>query len=60
MNNTSVYGNNIISIPAQELIDAGSIIPPKVVSYESKSLRSRENVAYVDGENVVGIFAWDY
>ena len=55
MNNTSVYGNNIISIPAQELIDAGSIIPPKVVSYESNDTRSRENAAWVDGKNVVGI-----
>ena len=55
MNNTSVYGNNIISIPAQELIDAGSIIPPKVVSYESQDTRSRENAAWVDGKNVIGI-----
>ena len=55
MNNTAVYGNNIISIPAQELIDAGTIIPPKVVSYESTDTRSRENAAWVDGKNILGI-----
>jgi hypothetical protein len=57
MNNTDVYGNNIISIPAQELIDAGSIIPPKVVPYEAKTIRTKENAAFVDAENVVGILS---
>jgi superfamily II DNA or RNA helicase len=57
MNNTDVYGNNIISIPAQELIDAGSIIPPKVVPYEAQTIRTKENAAFVDAENVVGILS---
>jgi Type III restriction enzyme, res subunit len=57
MNNTDVYGSNIISIPAQELIDAGSIIPPKVVPYEAQTIRTKENAAFVDAENVVGILS---
>jgi len=55
MNNTKVYGNNIISIPAQELIDAGTIIPPKVTGYDSQAIRTKENAPFVDAENVVGI-----
>jgi superfamily II DNA or RNA helicase len=55
MNNTQVYGNNIISIPAKELIEAGSIIPPKVVAYEAQTIRTKENAPFVDAENIVGI-----
>jgi hypothetical protein len=57
MNNTDVYGSNIISIPAKELIDAGSIIPPQVVAYESQTIRTKENAAFVDAENIVGILS---
>ena len=57
MNNTDVYGSNIISIPAQELIDAGSIIPPKVVPYEAQTIRTKENAPFVDAENIVGILS---
>jgi superfamily II DNA or RNA helicase len=55
MNNTAVYGKKIISIPAQELIDAGSIIPPRIHTYEAKTIRTKENAAYVDAENIIGI-----
>ena len=55
MNNTDVYGSKIISIPAQELIDAGSIIPPQVIPYEYQTIRTKENAAEVDAENVLGI-----
>lgn len=57
MNNTDVYGNNIISIPAQELIEAGSIIPPRVVPYEAQTIRTKENAPFVDAENIVGILS---
>ena len=57
MNNTDVYGSNIISIPAQELIDAGSIIPPKVVAYEAQTVRTKENAPFVDAENIIGILS---
>jgi predicted helicase len=57
MNNSDVYGNNIISIPAQELIEAGSIIPPRVVPYEAETIRTKENAPFVDAENIVGILS---
>lgn len=55
MNNTSVYGQKIISIPAKELVDAGSIIPPQVIAYESQTVRTKENAPFVDAENIIGI-----
>jgi predicted helicase len=55
MNNTDVYGEKIISIPAKELIAAGSIIPPKVVPYEAQTIRTKENAPLVDSENIIGI-----
>jgi hypothetical protein len=57
MNNISVYGQNLISVPAQELIDAGSIIPPKVHTYKSEVIRTKENAAFVDAENIIGILS---
>jgi len=57
MNNSDVYGNNIISIPAKELIEAGSIIPPRVVPYEAETIRTKENAPFVDAENIVGILS---
>lgn len=55
MNNTDVYGQKIINIPAQELIDVGSIIPPKVEVHEYDGVRTKYNAAFVDAENVVDI-----
>jgi len=48
MNNTDVYGSELISVPAPELISNGSIIPPTVqahvVDFErNKSLLAAEN-----------------
>lgn len=57
MNNTDVYGSKIISIPAQELIDVGSIIPPSVEVYEYDVVRTKENAAYVDADNVTSILS---
>jgi hypothetical protein len=57
MNNTRVYGQNLISVPAKELIEAGSIIPPKIHTYEAKTIRTKENAAYVDSENIMGILS---
>jgi hypothetical protein len=57
MNNTDVYGNNIISIAAKELIEVGSIIPPRVVPYEAQTIRTKENAPFVDAENIVGILS---
>ncbi|NBP66756.1 MAG: DEAD/DEAH box helicase [Bacteroidetes bacterium] len=57
MNNTEVYGEKIISIPAKELIEAGSIIPPQVIAYESQNIRTKENAPFVDAENIIGILS---
>jgi superfamily II DNA or RNA helicase len=48
MNNTDVYGSELISVPAPELIANGSIIPPTVQAHEidierNKSLLAAEN-----------------
>ena len=43
MNNSDVYGDILISVPAQELIKSGAIIPPKVITYETNTHFSREN-----------------
>ena len=57
MNNTDVYGQKIVSIPAQELIDVGSIIPPQVEVFEHSHTRTKFNAAYVDSENVIDILS---
>jgi superfamily II DNA or RNA helicase len=57
MNNTSVYGSNIISVTAKELIDAGSIIPPRIHTYTSENQRTKENAPFVDSENIIGILS---
>ena len=48
MNNTDVYGSELISVPAPELISNGSIIPPTVMPHvvdieRHKSLLAAEN-----------------
>jgi hypothetical protein len=55
MNNIEVYGQKLISVPASELIEVGSIIPPQVIAYESETVRTKENAPFVDAENILGI-----
>lgn len=55
MSNSSVYGSNIISISAKELIGAGTILSPQVETYEFDEVRTKENAAFVDAENILGI-----
>ena len=47
----------VLHAVAQELIEAGSIIPPKVVPYEAQTIRTKENAPFVDAENIVGILS---
>lgn len=42
MNNTDVFGKTLISVPAPELIDNGSIIPPKLVIHETDYVRTKK------------------
>jgi superfamily II DNA or RNA helicase len=53
MCNSTVYGGNIITIPATDLVNGGYIIPPRVQTYESESARTKENAAFVDADNVI-------
>ena len=41
MNNVDVFGNTLISVPAPELVNNGSIIPPKLVVHETEHVRKQ-------------------
>ena len=49
MNDTKVYGQVIVNVPAPKLVDEGYILPPKVEVYKSRLLRKDE--IYVDVES---------
>ncbi len=55
MNNHVVYGKQIEIVPAQELIEGGSIIPPQVVTAEIDAERNKLNPAFTDADTVIGI-----
>lgn len=55
MNNTFVYGNVIEKVPAQELIESGSIIPPTIHTHETDIVRHKHTAAQVDSETVLNI-----
>jgi superfamily II DNA or RNA helicase len=53
MCNSSVYGGTIVSVPANQLVKDGYILPPKVMTYKSESFRTKDNACFVDAENVL-------
>lgn len=55
MNNTAVYGNTLITVPAAELVANGSIVPPTVVTHQTNLLRSKESMAKIDSQTVVDV-----
>lgn len=55
MNNSEIYGNTIINVPAPELIDNGSIIPPQIVPYQTETQRNKENSHTVDRDTVLNV-----
>jgi len=55
MNNVDVFGNTLISVPAPELVNNGSIIPPKLVVHETEHVRTKYNAHDVDREMVLEI-----
>ena len=55
MSNSTVYGSNIVSISAKELVSVGTILSPQVETYEFDEVRTKENAAFVDAENILGI-----
>ena len=55
MNNVDVFGNTLISVPAPELVNNGSIIPPKLVIHETEHVRTKYNAVDVDRQMVLEI-----
>ena len=55
MNNTMVFGNVICNVPAPELINNGSIIPPVVVGIETNVDRTKDSAAQIDADTVSNI-----
>ena len=56
MNNSLVFGKVLHTVPAQELIDSGSIIPPQIVIHEQDMVtRTKDNAANCDSNTVLDI-----
>ena len=56
MNNSLVFGKTLHTVPAQELIDSGSIIPPSIVIHEQPAVaRTKSNAADCDSNTVLEI-----
>ena len=53
MNDTKVYGQVIVNVPAPKLVDQGYILPPKVEVYKSRLLRKDEIYADVESEQMI-------
>ena len=55
MNNRIVFGDTLMSVPAPELVENGSIIPPQLVVHETEHIRTKHNAAEVDRDVVLDI-----
>ena len=53
MNDTRVYGQVIVNVPAPKLVDEGYILPPKDEVYKSRLLRKDEIYADVESEQML-------
>ena len=53
MNDSEVYGNIICNIPAPELVEAGYILPPRVVIKQLEMVQDKQHVAERDAENLI-------
>jgi len=53
MNNEEVYGRVIEQVPAPELVDAGYILPPKVVIHKCDMIRDRKITCEDDADNIL-------
>ena len=53
MNDTEVYGDVLINVPAPKLVDEGYILPPKVEVYKSRLLRKDEIYSEVESEHMI-------
>ena len=57
MNNSSVWGQTLENVPATELIEAGAILPPQIVPFETDRVREKHNAHDVDAENLKDILS---
>lgn len=56
MNNKIVFGETLHTVPAQQLIDTGAIIPPQIVIHEQPTVaRTKANAANCDSNTVLEI-----
>ncbi len=55
MNNSIVFGQVIENVPAPELIENGSIIPPMVQVHEIDGVREKDNAAKHDAKTLLDI-----
>lgn len=55
MNNRVVFGDTLESVPAPELINNGSIIPPQLVVHESELVRTKDNAHEVDRDLLINV-----
>lgn len=55
MNNGQIYGTNLITVAAQELIECGSIVAPTIITHKTEAVRNKETVAFVDADTVTGV-----
>lgn len=55
MNNSSIYGNVIHNVRAQELIETGCIIPPQVDTFKVDLVRNKATAAEADRNMIVDI-----
>jgi len=53
MNNVEVYGKVLEQVPAPELVDAGVILPPKVVVNQCEMIRDRKATCEDDADNIL-------
>ena len=59
MNNADVYGHNLITVSADELLDCGAIIPPTVNVHTFDTVRTKEEVAEHDADTVLRVLVKD-
>ena len=43
MNNTKVFGNTLLNVPAPELVKSGCILSPKLEVFDREEERNKEN-----------------
>ena len=59
MNNTEVYGDNLITVSADELLDVGAIIPPTVNVHTMETTRTKSEMADIDADTVIRVIDAD-